>query len=520
MKAEGAFFCLYADTQRIVARAKELATQIHGSLPPEVDKVLEQLGITAVRSKYLHVERREGVRRMGGFAHVTGKWQGLLKIWDQKALADDDLKVIPRAATWAHVTRLDLAALWEETTRILEELSPDAAMKVQGGVAASAQVLGFSVIDDLLPALGDTWAVYDAPENGGLLITGTVLSVSTRDADKLQGILQRLVEMGRGLAGQANSKINVTLMQTEYGGHTIHYVVAAGLPVPVTPAWGFAGGRWVLGLTPQTVAVALQQADPKTRKDSVLDRPDVQAARKGLPQPVEAFTYMDSQKFARLAYPLMNAWRTMLYSTAAEKLGPLDLKLMPPVNEATEKVRNLVAVCQRDPDGIVYASIGDGAPVPLVVGGAALALGAVRATVSPALDRAQEQGKSAKELAQLKDVGIACLMYADKHDGHFPPDLDVLIDEGALTPNALHSPRDSEDEEISYTYIPGLTVESKSPTRTVVAYGRIFTGGKASVLFGDGHAERMPVGRFRELLIETYKQLGREPKVPLGLDSD
>lgn len=157
-KLEGCFFCLYVDAQRVITRAKEIAEELAGPLPPIVEPALEQLGLTAVRSKYLHYDQSDGKPRLMGFQHLEGPMRGLLKLFDQEPLTEDDLKIVPKDAYWAEVGNLNLAGLWEETIRIIGELAPDALPMVEGPLAMSTQMLGFSITDDLLPAFGDTWA--------------------------------------------------------------------------------------------------------------------------------------------------------------------------------------------------------------------------------------------------------------------------------------------------------------------------------------------------------------------------
>ena len=194
-QAAGSHFCIYADVQRIVARGRELAQQAMGELPPTVDQALNELGLTAIRSKYVEIGALDGHPRMMAFAHVAGAKRGLLKFWDQKPLTDDDLKIVPKDAYWAEVSNLDLAGLWSEALRVFEALAPDKLPLVQGPLAMSTQMLGFSITDDFLPAFGDTWALFDAPEHGGILLSGTVLVAEARNADALQGMLKRLVEL-------------------------------------------------------------------------------------------------------------------------------------------------------------------------------------------------------------------------------------------------------------------------------------------------------------------------------------
>ncbi len=371
-RADGRHICAYVDVQRVVTRAKEIAGQQMGGLPENIDQILGELGITSIRSKYLHIAEQDGQPRMAVFANIRGPLSGLLKLWDQKALTDDDLKIVPQDAYWAQVTNTDLAALWQEVQRVLDVVAPDKAALIEGPLAMAQGVLGFSITNELLPALGDTWALFDAPEHGGILLTGTVLAVEVRDAQALEGMLERIVQFLTPLA--AEGEVAVQLKQVQHGPHTIHYVLLGGQPVPIAPAWGFAGQRCVFGLFPQTVATALRQVDPQTRGPSLLDQPDFKAARPKLPPNAQSIGYCASRYFTRAwYYPLMSLLQTMGISMLAPYGVEMDLALMPPLPEITDKVVNFVGVTSVDADGILYEASGDAAPSIFVVAAAVVA---------------------------------------------------------------------------------------------------------------------------------------------------
>ena len=507
-RLDGRFFCLYVDAARVVTRAKELIAEAGEPLPPIVDQLIDELGISAVKSKYLHIDEADGKPRIMAFAHVDGPLRGLLKIWDQLPLVDDDLKIVPQDAYWAQVCNLDLAGLWEETQRVIEAVSPETLLAVEGAVAASAPMLGFSLTDDLLPAFGDTWALYDAPEHGGLLLTGTVLAVEVRDAERLQFMLTRGVQMLTPLLMEEDIKLKLT--SAEHNGHTVHCVVVGGVPSPVALSWGFTGDRWVLGLFPQTVAAALQQVDPKTRKASILDHPDVQAARAKLPKEMQSFGFFDSKYAVRLLYPISNGLQMAGVSMLAPYGFELDLAAMPPVTDAVAKATNGIGTTSRDKDGILYASVGDGTPALAVVG--CMAGGA--SILLPSLSKARFQAKSVKSMANLRQIGQGCMIYAnDQPREQFPETLEALLDpeNQYITPEALHSPLDSEPGN-SYVYVAGQ--RAADDPRNVLAYERVEDQGKIRTLFLDCHVEAVPVERFRQVLHNTYERLGRVDEIP------
>lgn len=498
---------IYVDVQRVVTRAKEVVAELGVELPPNTEPLLDELGISGLRSKYFYYAYHddEGVRT-AAFAHVEGELRGLLSLWKQAPLIEEDLRIIPQNAYWAEVGNMDLAALWEETLRVIEAVSPDTLPMVQGSMAMTAGMLGFSITDELLPALGDTWALFDAPSHGGLLATGTVLVAEVRDQETLQGALARVMQMATALAAQG--EVTLAQGQAEHNGHTIHYMVMAGQMVPVALSWGFVEDRWVLGLFPQTVAAAMKQVDSRTRGPSLLDHPEVKAAREKLPRQPIAMGYMDSKYLARMFYPLLNGIQLAGVSMFAGHGVEVDLAAMPPVDEVVTGVRNYVGATAVVEDGILYASVGGGGE--LVAGISAAALGT--SILLPSLSRAREMAKRAVSAANLTRIGVSCVRYADGHDNRFPGSLEQLVADGVLTEEWLRSPRDPESG-VGYVYLAGQRPGVDDPGN-ILAYEKVIGSEGTNVLFIDGRVEWMELADFERALRETYKRLGREEEIP------
>ncbi len=98
---------------------------------------------------------------------------------------------------------------------------------------------------------------------------------------------------------------------------------------------------------------------------------------------------------------------------------------------------------------------------PLVAMPAALAVGAAL----PAVGSVSEKGKATKSLAQAKQIGLACKLYASDNDGKFPPTLDALVPMYLNDKKLFVSPF-APDEPEGYTYHAGLL--DSAPAGTVL----------------------------------------------------
>ncbi|MGE0480105.1 MAG: H-X9-DG-CTERM domain-containing protein [Phycisphaerae bacterium] len=503
--AHGPHFCVFADLASMMGRLK-ISAQTDGTPPALFEKIVKESGFGALRSTYLHTDVADGIPRTRWYTHVDGPFVGLLHLWQQKPLTDDDLRIVPKSAYWALVGNLDLVAAWRETLRVVDAIDSDAAMNLEGGLAASKQVLGFSITDDLLPAFGDTWTLYDAREHGGVLLMGSVLAAEVRDAKALGGMLERLVE----LAGvfSLESPVRVELREYAHGAHAIKYVLIGNVPAPVAPAWTFVGDRWVFGLFPQTVAAAARHIDPKTRGATLLDHADFKKLRALLPKDAQSLGYYDTRYLTELFYGFSLPFAALGASLGA---GPNSLgvpELLPPLDEVTKDVLNCVSVTSVDKDGLLVSQIGHGEPLAAAAAGVALG----SSIVLPSLARARELAKRTVSSSNLRALGMALHVHASEHEGSFPQTFDVLVQAGVLTPQQLASPRNPDPATPSYDYVAGQS--TKADMRNVLAYERTFSPEGTNVLFVDGHVEWMRLDEFRAAVRATYKRLNRENELP------
>jgi prepilin-type processing-associated H-X9-DG protein len=142
----------------------------------------------------------------------------------------------------------------------------------------------------------------------------------------------------------------------------------------------------------------------------------------------------------------------------------------------------------------------------------AVAGGAIGAGVlMPALARTKQQARQVASMTNLKQLGLAVIMYADDHDGKLPDSFEQ-IEEYHKAPELLVSPLKPKDfTGPSYIYVNGHSMNTESPASQIIAYENPgYCQDAINTLFLDGHVEKMQKERFLEMLESTYKQLGRE----------
>ncbi len=483
-------------------------------LPPEEaamqEKVFAAMGIHALKNLYLRVDESPYGPRILAFTQVESEAGGIASLYREKPLTDDDLRVVPKDASFAAVVNFDLTKLWQEGLKAADQVSPQPRVVVEGAVTQASQMLGFHPITDLLANLGDTWTVYDSPHHGGIIITGLVLCGETKDAAALQTMITRVVQMLMPMA--ALGKVGLQIKQMKQGEREVHYLLIGGLPIPVAPAWGFVGDRWVAGLHPQTVATALTQSDAKTRGESLLDHPDYKAVRARLPKEITSLSYADTRATYRFWYALKELAYTMAASLTAGSPAPFDLGSVPTFPEEHKSVHNFFAAYSHDKDGVLYTAYGaHPAAMFFSSNNGVTSTALVASIVLPSLSRAREQSKRVVSASNLRGIGVACMIYANDNQEKFPPSLDALIESGEVTEQMLHSPRDPTGGR-SFVYLDGQSAAGDA--RNVLAYEKLIDYEGTNVLFCDSHTEWMKPEAFRRAVVETYTRLNRLDRLP------
>lgn len=491
---------------------------------PEALQVMDALGVEQFKALFIQFDGSDIGPRMVSYLHCPKADGSLAQLWRQSAVTDADVALIPRDAYWANVSKFDLAALYREGLTVAEKLEPTAPATVEGVMSGVRQMLGYSPSTDLLPVFGDTWQIYDAPDHGGLLVTGMVLVNNVRDADALQGMLQRTVDYFAPLAAQGNVKL--TLKEMKQGGHVIHYLLIGGVPVPIAPAWTFVDKHWAFALAPQTLAAALPQLDPASRRSSLLDNSDYKAARAKLPKALTSVHYADAQNANRLWYPLTLLVATAAASGTAGSDHPFDLAAVPNFRDFTAGLHNLVSGSSFDAEGLVSTTYGATPGTMLISGNADIVtLATMTSVLLPSLSRARELAKRTVCMSNIRGVGMGCWIYANDHKDEFPKELNELVKLGMVTPAQFVCPSAGTTEQdaenylngrgsVGWTYISGQN--SRSDVRNVLMFESLshHDGEGGGVLFIDSHVQFMKPAELREAVVETYKRLNRESEIP------
>lgn len=434
--------------------------------------------------------------------------EGLLKLVNGKALSDEVLAAIPQNVTMAGAGRFDVAALYDVIRHAAKDVNADVVGQFDAFMQGIATDSSVDVRKDLLDSLGDEWAYFADPTIGGRGLASLTIVNHLKDPQKFEHSLAKIEDYAIREAEQqagAQLPVHIAFQTTEVDGMTIHY-----LAVPlVAPCWVVHDGNLYVALFPQVAAGAARHSAGHGK--SILDNEKFAEIEKRLGQQKPArFGFMDLPQTAPDAY---GAW---LFVSRIPGIADLfgiksPVLLMPELSKLQSHLAPAGSVAWADAQGFHMKSIEPFPGSTMIASDPAITALYLEPTMIsvllPALNRAREQANRVKSASNLRQMGLAAIMYADQHHGKFPPDFATMLDQD-LTPAVFVNPRSNSgpppadpkaarewvNEQTDYVWLgKGKAVTSVTP-ETVIAHENLNDNPEGvNILFGDGHVEWMTI---------------------------
>ena len=504
---EGAQAAVYVDLVRLRKAAEACPPPAVGADVPApvrlagrlkavgLDRATALAGVTSIVDRCMYQKIR---------LFTPAEHRGLLTALSGPALPPSAMASVPADADLVLAVRQDPQKVLKELPAVLAALDGQTNTQLGQALEWARQKLGLDIPGDLLAHLGDEWVLVSAPSRGGVG-TGTVLSVSVQDEAKLTTGLDRLAAaLDRVLAGPAapgEPTRGYRVVRSVSGGVSIHHVACAGeaAPLPVAPAWAVHKGRFYLAAFPQVVAAAVTRGEAK----GLDQQADFAVARKRMPAGASVLVYVNTPHVLEHLYgAALLAWTSGANRATAR--GPMAVSpaLLPPMPRLSRYARPDMLAVTADAEGVTLESVGSlpGGGVVLAVAPLQLAAG----RILPPLRRWAEQAPMAESMAQLRLLGAACALYADRNRGQYPPEIKTLVDQGLL--------KGGSEELAAMEYLAAMAT-SHSPPDLLVAYRRPAEAEQAVVvLYRDGNVMRVSRKRFQEDLARTRKHLDEQGK--------
>jgi prepilin-type processing-associated H-X9-DG protein len=108
----------------------------------------------------------------------------------------------------------------------------------------------------------------------------------------------------------------------------------------------------------------------------------------------------------------------------------------------------------------------------------------------------RERALVTQAISQVQQLNMLCLMYANDHNGQFPPDADTLKPPANLLKDPNHP-----DQPTGFTYLAPKAKVTDAASTTVLWYENLpATAGKSVVGFVDGHVELQTAAQLKQAL--------------------
>ncbi|MCE9606523.1 MAG: DUF1559 domain-containing protein [Planctomycetia bacterium] len=406
----------YFNAQAVIAQAEPLLKQF-ARAPPPLDDVSKLLDISGLRH-LKHIALAAGLNDTVAVSKVLiahdGTTAGLLDIGQAKPLTAADFKTIPRNADIAFVGRFAPQGMYARLLELVEKVEPGVRKKTEAQLAEADEQLGFSIQNDLLAGLGDTWTFYNSSEEGGLLLTGLCASVGVRDQAKLEKVIEQALRIIAAQVRTRDDQPAFGVRKTEVDGKTISFIQVTAEVSPVAPAWCFTDDRLIFALSPQMVRASISRPESEGSLGDIAE-----VAEHLKTGDVTSLSYSDTTLLLRFGYSYAQYIATLGASALEKEIGiRTDISKFPSLGSIRRHMRPAVSVTRQTKTGILLESYAtgpsiDAVTVPFVVGAGA-------GLLVPAVQKARETAASASSLNNLRQITLAMILYATEK-GTLPP---------------------------------------------------------------------------------------------------
>ena len=499
---------MYVDMESLVKQADSLIVQM---APPEVQgnwpKIRDGIGLSGIRRVAVAggFDSRDWVEAV--FVDAPAPRKGIFAGTAGAAYPDDMLKFVPRSAASMTATRFSLDGLVGGIENAVVSIEPRAGAEIEKFKQDLNKALGFDVRKDMLGSLGDEWLAYADPGTGGFGPVGSVLINRLKDPAKAEATFTKFEQAVTQMIAKETSKekISIAFKTRKIGTTTLHYLA---IPM-VTPTWTIVNGKLIVALYPEPVITAagfVSKGGP-----SILENEGFQAVRTRLAvKTASSIQFADLPKLAPVNY---GSWMMISRVVGIADIFGINspLIVLAPMDVVMANLTPMGTASWDDENGFYMRSVSPfpGAEILSVdpVGAYMTSAGPLAISILlPSLSKARESANRVKAAANLRQIGMACLLHSNENKNKLPDNLGELLKQD-LTPNVFFSPSGNFDasilagktpeqlaaiinEKSDYVYV----AKGRTATMTadeVVAYEKLevhhFAGG--NVLFGDFHVE-------------------------------
>jgi hypothetical protein len=323
--------------------------------PPQVAMAIKALGLANVT----HIASVTGLDDTGVLtrSHVAidGEIEGIFKLATGKPLTAEDLAPIPADATLAFAARFDPEQAFRLVETVAGAVEPRAKEELARGLEQMKEQTGIDLQNEVFKALGDTWRVYNAPSDGGLLVTGLTAVVSVRDRESLVKTSDKIAELAKKFAESAGEPNefgrvprHVTVKNFDHNGTKVYFVNFVGDESPISPAWCVTDKELIVSLFPSHVKNYLNR---KSDFKSAATVPEVAAAVKSA-NPPTMIAYHDTRELVKAAYPVAQILANLFCGMVQREGAEIDMSAFPSAGAILPHIQPSIMTLAKTKDGL------------------------------------------------------------------------------------------------------------------------------------------------------------------------
>ncbi len=346
----------FINTKEIMAAAQPFLAPLLMSRGPNAVNPLDALGLSNLESVVNVTGLGESNTVSRTWFKVNGKPTGMLAMLDAEPLDADDFAEIPADSTIAVSLKLDPVETLDRFISLIDLIEPGASQQARLGLQQIDSEIGFSLENDLLGSLGDSWSVYHSPSEGGAIFTGWTAVAEAKNPDALRAvtstIVDRVKQFEEMMKAQGRRPRIVGVRTMAVGDDTVHFLNMIGEEFPFAPAWCVTDKHLIVSVFPQGVSAFLNRKDGA---DTLSSLPHIQEALTA-DRPPMSILHVDSNTVCQSVYPLALIGANFLFSELQREGVDLNISIMPEGNTIARHLQPALTTVTSGDDGIEVVS--------------------------------------------------------------------------------------------------------------------------------------------------------------------
>jgi hypothetical protein len=346
----------FINTKEIMAAAQPFLAPLLMSRGPDAVNPLDALGLSNLESVVNVTGLGESNTVSRTWFKVNGKPTGMLAMLDAEPLDADDFAEIPADSTIAVSLKLDPVETLDRFISLIDLIEPGASQQARLGLQQIDSEIGFSLENDLLGSLGDSWSVYHSPSEGGAIFTGWTAVAEAKNPDALRAVTSTIVgrvkQFEEMMKAQGRRPRIVGVRTMAVGDDTVHFLNMIGEEFPFAPAWCVTDKHLIVSVFPQGVSAFLNR---KHGAETLSSLPHIQEAL-AAERPPMSILHVDSKTVCQSVYPLALIGANFLFSELQREGVDLNISIMPDGNTIARHLQPALTTVTSGDDGIEVVS--------------------------------------------------------------------------------------------------------------------------------------------------------------------